>query len=97
MAITGALFMRIWTAALLNPGIKGGSDLDKGRDCTVFRMKDGRWINKSKGDDGALTVHDTRKEAMNAAREVLNNHGGGRLTVKGWDGRIKFKDTIKAS
>jgi len=41
-----------------------------------------------------LTVHDTKKDAVNAAREMLNNHGGGRLTVKGWDGRIKFKDTI---
>jgi len=68
--------------------------LDKSRDCTVFRRKDGRWIKKSNGDDGALTVHDTKKDAVNAAREMLNNHGGGRLTVKGWDGRIKFKDTI---
>ncbi len=68
--------------------------MDKSRDCTVFRRKDGRWINKSNGDDGALTVHDTKKAAVNAAREMLNNHGGGRLTVKGWDGRIKFKDTI---
>jgi hypothetical protein len=71
--------------------------LDKGRDCAVFRRKDGRWINKSIGDDGVLTVHDTKKEAMNAAREMLSSHGGGKLTVKGWDGKIKFKDTIKTS
>ena len=71
--------------------------MDRVRDCTVFRRKDGRWITKSNGDDGVLIVHDTKKEAMDAAREMLNNHGGGRLTVKGWNGRIKFKGTISAS
>jgi len=81
----------------MNPENRGGANLDRGRDCTVFRRKDGRWINKSNGDDGVLTVYDTKKEALNAAREMLNNHGGGRLTVKGWDGRIKFKDIIKTS
>ncbi|HQM30059.1 MAG TPA: DUF2188 domain-containing protein [Syntrophales bacterium] len=69
--------------------------MDKGRGCTVFRRKDGRWINKSSGDDGNLTVHDTRKEAVNAAREMLSHHGGGRLTVKRWGGRVRFKDTVK--
>ncbi len=66
----------------------------KGWDCTVYCRKDGRWIIKSSADDGVITVHDTKREAIDAARAMLNHHGGGTLTVKGRDGRIKIKDTV---
>jgi hypothetical protein len=71
--------------------------MDGGWDCTVFCRKDGRWISRSNGGDGVMTVHDTKKEAIDAARAMLSHHGGGRLTVKGKDGRVKIKDTIRTS
>jgi len=38
--------------------------------------------------------HGTQKEAEQAAREMLRNQGGGELTTKGVNGRIRSKDTI---
>jgi hypothetical protein len=35
-----------------------------------------------------------KKEAEQAAREMLTNQGGGELTTKGVDGKIRSKDTI---
>jgi hypothetical protein len=39
-------------------------------------------------------VHDTQKEAVDAARSMLQNQGGGEPTTKGDDGRIRSKDII---
>ena len=64
-------------------------------DRTVFRRSDGTWINKRNDADKASSVHTTQKAAEDAAREMLRNQGGGELTTKGEDGRIRSKDTIK--
>lgn len=63
-------------------------------DRTVFRNEDGNWANKKKGASKASTVHTTQQAAIDAAREMLGNQGGGELTVKGRDGKIRSKDTI---
>jgi len=42
----------------------------------------------------ASSLHDTQKEAEKAAKEMLKNQGGGELTTKGIDGKIRSKDTI---
>lgn len=39
-------------------------------------------------------LHDTQHEAVQAAREMLHNQGGGELITQGLDGRIRSKDTI---
>lgn len=68
--------------------------MSKGRDRTVYQGKDKKWINKRNDADRAGSKHDTQKEAIDAAREMLINTGGGELTTKGRDGRIRSKDTI---
>ena len=39
-------------------------------------------------------MHSTQKAAEDAARQMLKNQGGGELTTKGLDGKIRSKDTI---
>ena len=39
-------------------------------------------------------VFDTQKDAIASGREKLVNVGGGELTVKGRDGKIRSKDTL---
>ena len=65
--------------------------MSKGRDRTVYQGKDKKWINKRNDADRAGSKHDTQKEAIDAAREMLINTGGGELTTKGRDGRIRRK------
>lgn len=57
-------------------------------DRSVFRNNDGQWVNKRDDVDRASSVHDTQREAEQAAREMLGNSGGGELTTHGTDGRI---------
>ena len=69
--------------------------MSKGRDRTISRRPDGTWENKRIDSDRATSVHSTQKDAIDAARENLKNQGGGELIVKGRDGKIRSKDTIK--
>ncbi len=68
--------------------------MSKDRDRTISRRPDGTWENKRNDTDRASSVHDTQADAIDAARSMLGNQGGGELTVKGLDGRIRSKDTI---
>lgn len=61
---------------------------------TVFRQTNGNWANKRDDASRAGSTHRTQKEAENAARRMLENSGGGELTTKGVNGRIRSKDTI---
>jgi hypothetical protein len=63
-------------------------------DRIVFKNTDGQWVNKKLDADKASSLHDTQREAENAAREMLKNQGGGELITKGLDGKIRSKDTI---
>lgn len=69
---------------------KGGG---KGRDRTVYRSGD-EWVNKRNDADRASSKHSTQKDAIDAAHRMLKNQGGGELTTKGRDGKIRSKDTI---
>jgi len=69
--------------------------MSKGRDRTVYKKPDGTWANKRNDASKALSVHRTQKEAENSSRDMLKNQGGGELTTKGRDGKIRSKDTIK--
>jgi hypothetical protein len=68
--------------------------MSKGRDRTVSRRSDGTWENKRNDADKASSLHKTQKEAEQAARGMLKNQGGGELTTKGVDGKIRSKDSI---
>lgn len=68
--------------------------MSKKQDRTVFRNKDGDWVNKRNDATKATSLHSTQKEAEAAARKNLKTQGGGELTTKGRDGKIRSKDTI---
>ncbi|MCP1486359.1 MULTISPECIES: DUF2188 domain-containing protein [Pseudomonas] len=68
--------------------------MSKDRDRTISKRPDGTWENKRNDSERASSVHNTQAEAQKAAREMLKNQGGGELTTKGVDGRIRDKDTI---
>jgi len=63
-------------------------------DRTVSRRSDGTWANKKDGTDRASSLHQTQGAAERAAREMLENSGGGELKVKDERGKIRSKDTI---
>lgn len=69
--------------------------MSKGQDRTVSRRPDGSWENKRNDADRASSVHDTQKAAQDAARDMLSRQGGGELTTKGVDGKIRDKDTVR--
>ena len=68
--------------------------MSKDRDRIIFQRDDGKWANKRNDADKASSVHDAQGDAINVAREMLRNQGGGELTIKGRDGQIRSKDTI---
>ncbi len=68
--------------------------MSKGRDRTVFQRPDGQWANKRNDAERASSLHSTQRSAERAARDMLKNQGGGELTTKGENGRIRSKDTI---
>jgi uncharacterized protein YdaU (DUF1376 family) len=68
--------------------------MSKKNDRTVFRRSDKKWENKRNDSDRASSLHNTQKDAENKAREMLKNQGGGELTTKGINGKIRSKDTI---
>lgn len=63
-------------------------------DRSVYPTGDGRWANKRNDATRPAIVHDTQSEANSAARENLQNSGGGELTTMGRNGQIRSKDTI---
>lgn len=68
--------------------------MSKPRDRTVSRRSDGTWENKRNDASHAGSIHSTQKAAQDAARAMLRRQGGGELTTKGIDGKIRQKDTV---
>lgn len=68
--------------------------MSKPQDRTVSRRDDGQWANKRNDANKATSLHNTQAAAEAAARQNLKNQGGGELTTKGRDGKIRSKDTI---
>lgn len=54
----------------------------------------GNWAVKKPGAGRASSVHSTQAEAIDRAREILGNDGGGELTIQGRDGQIRDSDTV---
>ena len=73
---------------------KEGEKMSKDRDRTVYRRNDGKWSNKRNDAGKASSVHKTQKDAIESARGMLKNQGGGELTIKAKNGKIRSKDTI---
>jgi hypothetical protein len=56
---------------------------------------DGRWEVVKPHHDRASAVTDRQSDAIDRARDIVHNAGGGELQIKGRDGRIRDSDTIK--
>ncbi len=69
--------------------------MTKKQDRIVYKNKDGKWVNKRNSAQRAASTHDTQKAAIDSAKQTLQNQGGGELIIKGRDGQIRSKDTIK--
>jgi hypothetical protein len=67
--------------------------MSKGRDRNVYK-RGGKWVNKRQSGDRASSLHDTQKEAIAAAREMLNNQGGGEVSIHSRSGPIRRKVTV---
>jgi len=68
--------------------------MGKNTDRIVYKREDGAWANKLNAAERAASLHKTQNEAIRAAHQMLQNQGGGELTVKGMNGLIRSKDTI---
>jgi hypothetical protein len=60
----------------------------------VQQRGDRRWEVKAPRADRASVVTDTQAAAIDRAHKILSNDGGGELTIKGTDGRIRDSDTV---
>ena len=60
----------------------------------VQPRSDGQWEVVKPGADRASAVTDTQAAAIDRARDILGNDGGGELTIKGQNGRIRDSDTV---
>lgn len=68
--------------------------MSKARDRIVYQRKDGTWVNKRNDADKASSLHTTQHAAEDTAKSMLHRQGGGELTVKGENQKIRSKDTI---
>ena len=68
--------------------------MSKDQDRNVYQRPDGTWANKKHDASRASTVHDTQQAAIDAAKEMLGNQGGGEVSIHGRDGKIREKDTV---
>lgn len=60
---------------------------------TVFQ-RDNEWLNKKNNATKASSKHQTQAGAIEAARGMLKNQGGGELTIQGRNGKFRDKNTI---
>ena len=68
--------------------------MSKPQDRTIYKTDKG-WVNKRNDADRATSIHDTQKDAYDAARRNLINQGGGDITIQGLDGKFREKNTIR--
>jgi hypothetical protein len=68
--------------------------MSKDRDRTIYRRADDVWVNKRNDADRASSLHRTQAEAAASGKALLGRQGGGELSIKGVDGKIRSKDTI---
>jgi hypothetical protein len=61
----------------------------------VQQRADGRWEIVKPHHRRASAVGETQREAEDRARAILRNLGGGELTTKGRDGKIRESDSVR--
>lgn len=61
----------------------------------VVPNPDGGWDVKAPNADRASSHHGTQADAIDRAREIVANAGGGEVRIHGTDGRIRDSDTVR--
>ena len=69
--------------------------MSKNQDRTVSKRTDGKWENRRNDASRATSIHDTQKSAIDAAKSNIGKQGGGEVTIKAVNGKIRAKDTVK--
>ena len=54
----------------------------------------GGWDVEAAGSSRRSSHHDTQADAIDRAREIVGNSGGGEIVIHGRDGRIRDSDTV---
>lgn len=60
----------------------------------VVPNPDGGWDVKAPGAERSSAHKPTQGEAIDRAREIVGNSGGGEVVTHGRDGRIRDSDTV---
>lgn len=60
----------------------------------VVPSPNGGWDVRAPGASRGSTHHNTQSEAIDRAREIVHNAGGGEVVIHGRDGRIRDSDTV---
>lgn len=56
--------------------------------------RDDGWAVVKPNSEKASALTDTQQQAIDRARDILKNDGGGELVIHGTDGSIRDSDTI---
>jgi hypothetical protein len=75
--------------------LKGEKRVAK-NDRIVCGRPDGKWVRKRSNSSKAFSVHYGQPEVVNAARQMVQKAGGGELTIKGNDEKIRSEDNTIA-
>ena len=61
----------------------------------ITQRPDGQWADTPEGAERASGLHDTQRQAQQAATDALNNRpGGGEVIIHRPDGQIRDSNTI---
>jgi uncharacterized protein YdaT len=70
--------------------VASGNDNDR----HVTKNPDGGWDIGKEGSPRKSGHADTQQAAIDRAREIVHNAGGGEVVIHGRDGKIRDKDTV---
>jgi hypothetical protein len=68
--------------------------MSKPNDRHVVPDPEGGWDVRAPGADRASSHHDSQAAAINRARQIVSNAGGGEIVIHGQGGQIRDKDTV---
>lgn len=64
--------------------------MSRAENLLVYRQDGGLWANKHLDADRPSSTLDTKEQAIDAAKEMLLNEGGGELLAKELDGTMRL-------
>lgn len=81
-------------SGLVHPAREGGDGPMSRRERHVVPNSDGGWDVVAPGGARRSSHHGTQADAIDRARTIVGNSGGGEIVIHGRDGRIRDSDTV---